>query len=144
MFPNSLKYTEAHVWVKVVKGSATLGVTEPFLEALGEPIHVELPPKGEKIDAEMGFAEVESAGDTLEALSPVEGTVTAVNRELLEDISLLTRDPYDEGWMVKLKIEDDMDITELMTAAEYDNYVAAEEEDLEEESPFLDMDEDED
>jgi glycine cleavage system H protein len=129
MYPANLKYTENDVWVKKGKGIVVLGITERPLHFVTEITHIDLPEVGEQVDNEMSIAEIDVAGEVIEAISPCEGTISAVNTDLLEDPSLLLRDPYEEGWLVKVKLTEKLDEEELMSPDEYEEFAVQDDDD---------------
>ncbi|MBD3639808.1 glycine cleavage system protein GcvH [Marinobacter sp.] len=126
--PADLKYIETHQWVRVADdGTATVGITDFAQEQLGDVVYIGVPDVGVTVNGgeEAGVAEsVKSASDVF---SPVTGEVIAVNENLEDEPELVNEDPYGDGWMFKVKLEDAGELDGLMDAAAYAEHVAAEE-----------------
>ena len=121
-------YTNDHEWIKVEDDLVTIGITEYAQEQLGDVVYVELPDEGQEIEAEDAFGSVESVKAVSEIYSPIGGTVVEVN-DLLEDSpEKVNTDPYGDGWMVKLEVSDTSVLDKLMSAEDYEEYLAEEEE----------------
>jgi glycine cleavage system H protein len=117
--PGDLLYTNDHEWVRREgDGSVTVGITEHAATALGDLVYVELPEVGQEVEAGGEMAVVESVKAASDVYAPVAGTVTAVNAELSDDPERTNADPYGEGWIVKMDV-DDLDEDALMTPAAY-------------------------
>jgi len=126
--PEDLLYTNDHEWIKVEDDLVTIGITEYAQEQLGDVVYVELPDEGQEIEAEDAFGSVESVKAVSEIYSPIGGTVVEVN-DLLEDSpEKVNTDPYGDGWMVKLEVSDTSVLDKLMSAEDYEEYLAEEEE----------------
>jgi len=126
--PSDLKYIETHQWVRVADdGTATVGITDFAQEQLGDVVYIGVPDVGVTVNGgeEAGVAEsVKSASDVF---SPVTGEVIAVNENLEDEPELVNEDPYGDGWMFKVKLEDAGELDGLMDATAYAEHVAAEE-----------------
>ena len=121
-------YTNDHEWIKVEDDLVTIGITEYAQEQLGDVVYVELPDEGQEIEAEDAFGSVESVKAVSEIYSPIGGTVVEVN-DLLEDSpEKVNTDPYGDRWMVKLEVSDTSVLDKLMSAEDYEEYLAEEEE----------------
>lgn len=125
--PEALYYSDNHEWVRVEGDTATLGVTDHAQEAMGDMVFVDLPEVGInlKVKGECGVLEsVKSASDFY---SPIAGEITAVNEKLTDTPDLINKDPYGEGWIVKLKLENPAAVkTDLMDASAYKKLLDAE------------------
>ncbi|MDD7388126.1 MAG: glycine cleavage system protein GcvH [Lachnospiraceae bacterium] len=117
--PDELKYTRDHVWVQVEGDVAVIGVTDYAQEQLGDILFVTLPEADEDISAGDVFTELESSRTTLEAAAPVSGTIIESNEELDDSPELINEDAY-ENWIVKVKLSDDSELDELLSADEYE------------------------
>ncbi|MCX6128301.1 MAG: glycine cleavage system protein GcvH [Proteobacteria bacterium] len=124
-FPKDLKYTREHEWIRLENGKATLGITAYALEQLGDVVHVELPKVGESYKAGASFGTIESTKTVSDLYMPVSAKVTAVNTEISKNLERLAEDPYKKGWL--LSIEYSKEDGELISAAEYEKYIADEE-----------------
>ncbi len=123
MYPEDLKYLDTHQWIKVEGGVGRVGITSYGQEQLGEILLVELPKAGEGITHKKIFATVESSKTAFEVPSPVSGKVTEINTQLEEDPSLINKDPYGNGWMIKVEISQPQEINSLLNAQEYKRLV---------------------
>lgn len=133
--PNDAKYSETHEWVLLPKkGDAVIGITDYAVKQLSDLVHLELPKVGDTLEAGTPFGEVESVKTVADLVSPVSGKVTAVNKEVLENPDILHEEPYEDGWLIKVKVTEKTDLESLMDAKEYKEFIeAAEEEGGEEE-----------
>ena len=123
-FPEELKYTKTHEWVKFLEdGSAYIGITDYAQDQLGDLVFVNLPAEGDPLEAGAAFADVESVKAVSDVNSPVSGTVLKVNDALADEPEQMNKAPY-EAWFVLAG--DITDQEELMTAAEYEAFIAAE------------------
>jgi glycine cleavage system H protein len=124
-FPADLKYTKEHEWVKIEGDSATIGITDHAQESLGDIVFVELPKVGADVEAHKSFGTVESVKAVSDVYAPVSGTVTAVNDELTNAPEKINADAH-RAWMIKIKVKDKGEANSLMSAADYEKYVAEE------------------
>ncbi len=127
-FPEDLKYSKEHEWVLVEGNVATVGITDYAQDQLGDIVFVELPGLGDKVSKEDAFGVVESVKAVSDVYAPVSGKVLEVNDDLPENPEMLNEDPYGDGWMIKIEMNDLEELQDLMTAAEYEEYVAEEKE----------------
>ena len=118
-FPNNLKYTKDHEWIKLDGDIATIGITEFAQRELGDIVYVEIETAGKSLDAEAIFGTVEAVKTVSDLFLPVAGTITEVNPALASTPELVNTDPYGEGWMIKMKVKNTVDIQELMDADAY-------------------------
>lgn len=125
-FPNELRYSKDHEWVKVDGNKAVIGISAHAAEALGDVVFVELPEEGDSVAAEDTFGSVESVKAVSDLLSPVSGNVVAINEALLDAPEMINSDPYGEGWMIEVELEDASQLDELLSAAEYEAFVKEE------------------
>jgi len=132
--PNDAKYSETHEWVMIPKkGDAVIGITDYAVKQLSDLVHLELPKVGDALEAGTPFGEVESVKTVADLVSPVSGKVTAVNKEVLDNPDILHEEPYEDGWLIKVKVSEKMDLDSLMDAKEYKEFIEAAEEGGEEE-----------
>ena len=122
-YPNELLYTKDHEWVKEEDGVFVIGISEFAQDALGDVVFVNLPQEGDEVVAGEAFGDVESVKAVSDLLSPVTGTVCAVNEELLDAPELLNSDPYG-AWIIK--VENVTDKEELLDADAYEAFCAEE------------------
>jgi glycine cleavage system H protein len=124
-FPADYKYTKEHEWVKVDGDSATIGITDHAQESLGDIVFVELPKVGAEVSVGKSFGTVESVKAVSDVYAPISGTVTAVNDELTGVPEKINADAHG-SWMIKIKVKDKGEASSLMSAADYEKYVAEE------------------
>jgi len=127
-FPNDLKYSRSHEWVRVEGSEAVVGLTDYAQEELGDIVYIELPEEGEEVEKENAFGVVESVKATEDLFSPVSGKVVEVNSPLDDSPEMVNEDPYGDGWLIRLEMTDQDEIKELMNAEQYHAYVEAESE----------------
>lgn len=127
-FPDDLKYSKEHEWVLVEGNVATIGITDYAQEQLGDIVFVELPAVGDKLSKEDSCGTVESVKAASDIYAPISGTVLEVNDDLPENPEIVNEDPYGDGWMIKVELSDTEELDDLMTADEYREYVAEEQE----------------
>lgn len=121
--PEDLLYTNDHEWIKVEEELVTIGITEYAQEQLGDVVYVELPDEGEEIEAQDAFGSVESVKAVSEIYSPVSGVVVEVNEMLEDSPEKVNSDPYGDGWMVQLEVEDTSSLDGLLSPSEYAEYL---------------------
>ena len=126
MFPDNLRYTKDHEWVRVDGDTGTVGITDHAQEELGDIVYVDLPRVGAQLQQSVTLGSVESVKAVSEIYSPVTGEVTEVNQALADSPEKLNEDPYGAGWLIKLKLGNPAEVQALMTAAAYQAYVGAE------------------
>ena len=124
MAPEQLLYSKTHEWVRVETDSAgakiaTVGLSAFAIETLTDLVYVDLPEAGRQVSAGDSFGEVESVKAVSDLYSPVDGQITEVNAEIAEKLETLSDDPYDAGWLVKIKISDESGLSELLDFAAY-------------------------
>lgn len=127
-FPEDLKYSKEHEWVLIEDNVATVGITDYAQDQLGDIVFVELPAIGDKVSKDDAFGVVESVKAVSDIYAPVSGKVLEVNDDLPDNPEMVNEDPYGDGWMIKIEMNDPEDLQDLMTAAEYEEYVAEEKE----------------
>ncbi len=119
-FPNELKYAETDEWVRVEGDIAIVGLTDFAQDQLSDLVYFEaLVEVGEKVDVETALGTVESVKSAGDVVSPVAGEVIEINTELEDEPEIVNSDPYDTGWMFKIKLSEPLDEDRLMSAEEY-------------------------
>ncbi len=122
--PRDLRYTKDHEWARAEGDSTVIvGITDYAQDALGDIVYVEVPTAGEEVNLDEPFGTVESTKSVSDLISPVTGVVAEGNTELLDNPEILNEDPYGDGWIMKVSAESLDDINDLMTAAEYAEYL---------------------
>lgn len=127
-FPEELKYSKEHIWVRVEGNKAVIGITDYAQMELGKITAVELPGIGDELEQEDSFGSVEARKTVAELYAPLSGQVLEVNEELFDTPELLNEDPYDSGWVALISISDHEELTLLMSADDYMDSVNAFEE----------------
>jgi glycine cleavage system H protein len=118
--PKDLKYSKSDEWVRVQGDEAVIGITDYAQDQLGDIVYVELPwDGGSSVKQEEKFGDIESVKATSELISPVSGEVVKVNEELKDHPELINDNPYDEGWMLVVKLSDKSELDNLMDADQY-------------------------
>lgn len=123
LFPAEMKYSKDHEWMKEEDGVVVVGISDFAQDALGDVVFVNLPGEGDDVTAGEAFGDVESVKAVSDLVSPVSGTVCAVNEELLDEPEQLNKAPYD-AWLIK--VENVSDTEELLDAAAYEAFCAQE------------------
>lgn len=121
-FPEELKYTKDHEWVRIEDGIATIGITEFAQRELGDIVYVEVETVGETISAGEVFGTVEAVKTVSDLFMPVEGEIIEFNEELESSPELVNDSPYGDGWMIKVKLSGDLP-DDLLSAAEYSELI---------------------
>jgi len=127
-FPEGLKYSKEHEWVKVEGDVAIVGITDFAQGELGDLVYIEVDTVGEMIDKDEVFGTAEAVKTTSDLFMPIGGEVIEFNSELDENEgdnpSLINESPYEEGWIIKIKMSDPSELDDLMDAAAYSDLVA--------------------
>ena len=118
-FPNELKYTADHEWVRINGNEAVIGITDFAQSELGEIVYVDVDTEGEKIDRNEVFGSIEAVKTVSDLMMPMTGEVLEVNAELEDAPELVNEDPYGKGWIIKIAIENPAEADELLDAAGY-------------------------
>ncbi len=118
-FPAELKYTKDHEWVRVEGGDAYIGITEFAQRELGDIVYIDIPSVGKEVAKEEVFGTVEAVKTVSDLFMPLTGTVTEINPALDSQPELVNSDPYGEGWMVKVSLNDAAEAESLLTADAY-------------------------
>jgi glycine cleavage system H protein len=121
--PEHLRYSKDHEWVSVDGDIATIGITDYAQGSLGDVVYIELPKAGDKFAAHEAFGSVESVKAVSEIFTPISGQVTEANDGLNDTPEAVNTDPYDAGWMVKLKMDNPGEADAMLSAAEYDEFL---------------------
>lgn len=122
-YPNDLRYTKDHEWARQEGDLVRVGVTAYAVEQLGDVTLVDLPPVGTDIQAQEHFGEIESVKTMSELFAPVSGEVAEVNEELEASPELVNEGPYEQGWMVAIRVSDPSEFERLMDAPAYEDFL---------------------
>ncbi len=117
--PEDLRYTKDHEWIKMEGDIATIGITNFAQGELGDIVYVEIETEGEKLTQGDVFGTVEAVKTVSDLFMPLSGTVTEINGELEDTPEVINEDPFGKGWMIKVKLEAEIDQSEMLSAEEY-------------------------
>ena len=126
-FPEELKYTEEHEWALVEGDIVTVGISDFAQDALGDVVFVELPQVGATVEVGKPFGVVESVKAVSDVYAPVSGEVVEINEELPDAPETINTSPYEDGWMIKIKVVDPAALDHLMDSEEYQDFIEEEE-----------------
>jgi len=124
MHPADLRYDKEHEWVSLEGDVVTVGISAFAQDQLGEVVYVDLPATGDMLLAGESFGEIESVKSVSELFSPISGEVVDVNAALGDTPEIVNEDPYGAGWMLKVRLDDVSELDGLMTAEEYEAFIA--------------------
>lgn len=120
MFPEDLRYTDKHEWVRAGNGATVrVGITSYAADALGDVVYVSLPQVGEEVALDDACAEVESTKSVSDVFAPVSGVITAVNEQLTDTPESINADPYGDGWLFELELADPTELEDLLDSDGY-------------------------
>jgi glycine cleavage system H protein len=122
--PEDYYYTKEHEWAQVDENIVTVGITEFAQNQLGEVVYVDLPEEGQKVTQGTTFGVVESVKAVSDLYCPVSGTVIEVNTALMDDPAALNDDPINEGWLVRIEMDSEKELANLMRAPDYKKLIA--------------------
>jgi len=122
--PIDRRYTKEHEWVRVENNLSTIGITDYAQDQLGDLVYLELPSPGTQVKQLDKLGEIESVKAVSDLYSPVSGEVTEVNQEVVDRPELVNQSPYEEGWLVRLRLADPAEVDGLLTAEQYDELIA--------------------
>jgi glycine cleavage system H protein len=122
-YPEGLRYSKEHEWVRVEGSRAIIGITDYAQDALGDVVYVQLPDAGLQVIANASIAEIESTKSVSEVYAPVTGTVVEVNGTLEETPEQVNRDPYGAGWIFVVELADPAEVEKLLDAAAYQTFL---------------------
>jgi len=122
--PKDRRYTKEHEWVRLGEGEAMVGITDFAQEQLGDLVYFDLPEPGAQIRQHAKLGEVESVKAVSEIYAPLSGEVIEVNQKAMDSPELVNRDPYGEGWLLKVRPADASEMDSLLSAEDYDALVA--------------------
>ena len=118
-YPDNLRYTKDHEWVLLEGNTATIGITDFAQRELGDIVYIDITTKGKPLTAEEVFGTVEAVKTVSDLFLPVSGTITEVNALLDTQPELVNTDPYGQGWMIKMTVDNAADVEKLMNAEAY-------------------------
>jgi len=118
-FPENLRYTDDDEWLRQEDGEAVVGITDYAQDQLGDVVFVELPEVGRRLQRGETFGAVESVKAVSDLYAPVSGEVIARNEQLESTPELLNQDPYGEGWLIRVRVDDESELDQLLSAETY-------------------------
>jgi glycine cleavage system H protein len=122
--PTDRRYTKEHEWVRLENGLGTVGITDYAQDQLGDIVYLDLPSPGTQVKQLDKLGEIESVKAVSDLYSPVSGEVVEVNQEVNDRPELVNRSPYEEGWLVRVRLADLAEVDNLLTAEQYDELIA--------------------
>ena len=123
--PENLRYSKDHEWVSVDGEIGTVGITDYAQHSLGDVVYIDMPRVGDKLSGHEAFGSVESVKAVSEIFMPVSGEITEVNDGLNDTPEAVNNDPYVDGWMIKVKMDKPGEADAMLSAEEYEEYLAA-------------------
>jgi glycine cleavage system H protein len=126
-FPEDIIYSCEHIWLRVDGNMATIGITDYAQERLGDVLSVEFIETDTYVERDETFGSIESVKEVVDLISPVSGTVVVINEDIIEDVSIINRDPYDTGWLVVIEMDNLDQLEDLLAATNYQDFIAQEE-----------------
>jgi glycine cleavage system H protein len=126
MDPKTLRYAPTHEWAHLEGDTCTIGITKFAVDQLTDIVYVELPDEGDHVFVGEDFGEIESVKSVNDLYSPCNGEVIAVNKKLEDDPAVMNKDPYGEGWMIKVKVEPGTTLDKMLSLADYEKQIASE------------------
>lgn len=121
--PTNLKYTKDHEWIKIDGDTATIGITDFAQGELGDIVYVEVETIGETLDKDEVFGTVEAVKTVSDLYLPLTGEILEFNEDLEDEPEMVNEEPYDKGWMIKMKIANQDEVKELMDAETYKSHI---------------------
>jgi len=123
--PENLKYTKDHEWIRIEGDTVVIGITDFAQGELGDIVYVEVETEGDTMESEEVFGSVEAVKTVSDLFMPISGEIVEFNEELEDKPEMVNQSPYEDGWMIKVKISDASQLEELMDAASYKDLVGA-------------------
>ncbi|MGH9388996.1 MAG: glycine cleavage system protein GcvH, partial [Vicinamibacteria bacterium] len=125
--PEDCKYSETHEWIRYSdkRKEAVIGITDYAIKQLSDLVHLELPKVGDSVEQGAPFGEIESVKTVADLVSPITGKVVEVNKVVVSDLDTLKEEPFEDGWLVRIKPSDPAELQTLMTKKEYEEFLAA-------------------
>ena len=121
--PDKLQYTKGHEWIEIENGVATIGITDYAQRELGDIIFIEFPAAGDKFNAGDSIGTIEAVKTVADLFTPLAGEISEINLKLEDEPEAINKDPYESGWIIKLKNITKKGKSQLLTASEYKKYI---------------------
>jgi glycine cleavage system H protein len=122
-FPDDVYYSKEHVWLRVMGGRGKIGITDYAQQELGEIIFLSLPDENSLVEQGDVFGTLESSKTVADLYAPVNGEIVSANKDLEEEPTLINDDPYGNGWLVTMEIDDPSQLDDLLSAADYEKFL---------------------
>lgn len=126
MNPDNIKYHKEHTWVKASGKKATVGITDYAQDALGDIVYIDLPEVDATVEANTEMSEIESTKATSAVIAPVSGTIIEVNEKLADSPEIINEDPYGNGWIAVIEMDNESEVEDLMDSGDYERYIEEE------------------
>tara|TARA_E500000331_G_scaffold351392_1_gene397982 strand:- start:157 stop:537 length:381 start_codon:yes stop_codon:yes gene_type:complete len=121
--PKELKYTEEHEWIRIDGNTATIGITDFAQGELGDIVYIDIDSIGNELDGNEIFGTVEAVKTVSDLFMPIKGKVLEINSDIESTPEIVNEDPYGRGWIIKIEIPEDQDISNLLSDEEYRNMI---------------------
>ena len=121
--PKELKYTEEHEWIRIDGNTATIGITDFAQGELGDIVYIDIDSIGNDLDSNEIFGTVEAVKTVSDLFMPIKGKVLEINSDIESTPEIVNEDPYGKGWIIKIEIHEDQDISNLLSDEEYRNMI---------------------
>ncbi len=125
-FPQELKYSKEHEWIKVESNTVTIGITDYAQDSLGDVVYVELPQEGTAMVKGETFGVIESVKAVSDLYSPLSGNIIEVNDSIIDNPEVINEEPYGDAWMLKVELSSPEELDELLGSGDYQQYVEEE------------------
>ncbi|MBI4469923.1 MAG: glycine cleavage system protein GcvH [Acidobacteria bacterium] len=126
--PEDCHYTKEHEWIRVEDGTGVIGITDHAQSSLGDVVYVELPGLGDTFEPGEIFGNIESVKAVSELFMPAGGEVVEINEDLTDSPELVNTDPYNDGWLIKIRLSDEREMEALLSVTDYEEYLKEEKE----------------
>ena len=123
--PDNCKYTDKHEWIRIEDGEATIGITDYAQGELGDIVYIEIETEGEKLALGEAFGTIEAVKTVSDLFMPVSGEVLEFNSKLEDEAELVNTDPYGDGWMIRVSIDNPSELDDLMSPEQYKELISA-------------------
>ncbi len=123
--PSNLKYTKDHEWIRIEGGEAVVGVTDFAQSQLGDIVFIEIETQGETLQKEEVFGTIEAVKTVSDMFMPVSGEVVEVNEKITSTPEVVNKDPYGDGWMIRIKVDNAAELNDLLTPEQYKEIIHA-------------------